>query len=73
MWRAAAHNMDLTEHQRKALIQLRQLYMSKQNKLVSERLAAIAAMHVAIPDPASSHDIALQFLRVSSSNNKNQV
>ena len=56
--------MNITESQRQSLLSLRQAFMTKQNKLVAQRVAAISAMQKSIPNPVSSHDIALQFLRV---------
>ena len=64
MWRSAAHNLQLTESQRKALVQLRLLFMQKQDFLIAQRRAAMAALQSTIPSCASSHDIAAQFLRV---------
>lgn len=65
VWRAAARCMALRDQQKQALIRLRQIFLSKQKSLVDERLRAIQAMHEAIPNPASSHDIANQFLKVT--------
>ena len=65
IWRAASRSMGLDDIQKQNLIALRSTYLSKQKRLCDERLLAIAAMHKSIPSPASAHDIALQFLRVS--------
>ena len=65
MWRAAAHNMELTDPQKKALCQLRRLFMQKQEALIVHRHESTAALQRAIPNAASSHDIASQFLLVS--------
>jgi len=64
MWRAAAHNLDLSDQQKKALYQLRRLFMQKQEGLVQQRQQAISSLRTTIPNAASSHDIAAQFLKV---------
>ena len=66
MWRAAAHNLELTEQQRKALCQLRRLFLQKQEALIAHRQKSTAALQLCVPNAASSHDIAAQFLKVSS-------
>ena len=65
MWRAAARNLDLTDSQRRALCQLRLLFMQKQDSLIAQRREAMAALQQTIPNAASSHDIAAQFLKVT--------
>lgn len=65
MWRAAAHNLELSDQQRKALCHLRRLFMQKQEALIEHRQNSIAALQAAMPNAASSHDIATQFLKVS--------
>lgn len=63
MWRAAARNLDLSDQQKMALCQLRRLFMQKQDTLIQQRQSAIASLHTTIPNAASSHDIASQFLK----------
>ena len=67
MWRAAARNLELSEQQKKALCQLRRLFMQKQEALIAHRQRSIAALQAAVPNAASSHDIAAQFLKVTAS------
>lgn len=57
--------MELTEQQKKALCQLRRLFMQKQEALIMHRQQSCAALQQAVPNAASSHDIAAQFLKVS--------
>lgn len=64
MWRAAARNLRLSSPQTKALCQLRQLFMRKHEALLLQRRQAMQALQQAMPSPASSHDMAQQFLNV---------
>lgn len=65
MWRAAAHNMELTDQQRQALCQLRRLFLKKQEALIAHRQRQMANLQLCVPNAASSHDIAAQFLKVN--------
>lgn len=63
-WRAAARNLELSDQQRKAVCQLRRLFLQKQRALIQHRQASTSALQAAVPNAASSHDIAAQFLKV---------
>lgn len=65
MWRAAARNLSLSDAQKKALCQLRQLFLQKQEALISQRVDSIGILQQTIPNVASSHDIAAKFLQAS--------